>query len=79
MRFCLIHLDDDSDELTVVVPGGAERTAIMVPLDALPAFLPILDQAIADLPEQCCDACGEALPGLPRGLPGLPREEVDAR
>ncbi|MEA2126566.1 MAG: hypothetical protein QOI80_3348 [Solirubrobacteraceae bacterium] len=70
MRFSLIHIDEGSDELTVVVPGG-ERAAIMVPLDALPAFLPILDEAIETLPEQCCAACDEPLPGL--------RREADAR
>jgi len=63
----LIHLDDDgaSDELTVFVPGGA-KTAIMVALDALPDFLPLLHEATQTLPEACCDRCGERLPGLPR-------------
>jgi hypothetical protein len=63
VRFSLIHIGDGSDTLTVVVPGG-ERTAIMVPVDALPAFLPLLDEAIEELPEQCCERCGERLPGL---------------
>lgn len=65
MRFSLIHLDGDggSDTVTVVVPGG-EKVAVRLPLDALPEFLPLLDDATAGLPEQCCEQCGEALPGL---------------
>jgi hypothetical protein len=65
VRFSLIHLDEGSDEITVVVPGG-EKVAMMVPLDALPGFLPLLDEALEELPEQCCVACGAALPGTPR-------------
>jgi hypothetical protein len=68
VRFSLIHVDG-SDTLTVVVPGG-ERTAIMVPLDALPEFLPLLDEALEELPEQCCGACGEPLPGSRRADEG---------
>ncbi len=51
MHFCAIHLDDASwppeeEQVYVVVPGGgAKKTAIAVPLDALPQFLPLLEQA----------------------------------
>jgi hypothetical protein len=69
VRFSLIHVDDSSDELTVVVPGG-EKVAIMVPLDALPEFLPVLDEATEELAEQCCGACGAALPGRPATVNG---------
>ncbi len=66
MRFCLIHVDDDgsSDELAVLVPGAAARTAIMVALGALPDFLPILEEVTAELGEQGCAKCGAPLPGL---------------
>jgi hypothetical protein len=65
VRFSLIHLDGDggSDTVTLVVPGG-EKVAVMLPLDALPEFLPLLDGATEALAEQCCGHCGEALPGL---------------
>jgi hypothetical protein len=69
VRLSLIHLDDTSDELTVVVPGG-EKVAIMVPLDALPAFLPVLEEAAEELPEQCCETCGVPLPGQPPAVNG---------
>jgi hypothetical protein len=67
VRFSLIHLDGDggSDTVTLIVPGG-KKVAVMLPLDALPEFLPLLDEATARLPEQCCAQCGEALPGLRR-------------
>ena len=49
MVFCVIHLDDapcrDADEeVYVIVPDGS-KTAIAVPLDALPRFLPLLQRA----------------------------------
>ncbi len=65
MRFSLMHVDEDSDEVVLLVPDAAEPTAVCVPLDALPAFLPLLAEATADLPEQCCPACGDLLPGHP--------------
>ncbi len=67
MRFCLMHLEDDgsTDELAVIVPG-AGRVAMMVPLDGLAAFLPILQEATAELGEQRCTACAAPLPGLRR-------------
>lgn len=70
MVFCALHLDraedvPDEEEVYLVVPGAA-RTALAVPLDALPAFLPLLEQAVgADaLPE--CPACGAEIPRLIR-------------
>jgi len=68
MRFCLIHLPDDAatadPEVILVVPG-CERTAIAVPLDALPEFLALLDEAV-ELGEQRCPACDASLPGWGR-------------
>jgi hypothetical protein len=64
MRFSVIHLADvpaDGEEVYVVLPGGS-KTAIAVPLDALPAFLPLLAQACRDLPPPRCPACSEQLP-----------------
>lgn len=65
MRFHLIHVDsepraDAGEEAYVVTPGTA-RTAIAVPIDALPDFLPILSEALEDLPGQRCPCCGEAI------------------
>lgn len=65
MRFSLMHVDETSDEVVLLVPDAAEPTAVCVPLDALPAFLPLLAEATADLPEQYCPACGDLLPGRP--------------
>lgn len=67
MRFSLIHLDDDrlGEEVTLLVPG-MDGTAIQVPLDALPDFLPLLAQATADVPAATCPACG----GDPLGRDG---------
>jgi hypothetical protein len=68
MRFYLIHVPDDaaSDtaEVTVVVPGAA-RAAIMVPLDALPGFLPLLHEAAAGVGEPRCTACDAPLAAPP--------------
>ena len=68
MVFCLMHLDapgapGEDEEVYVVVPG-AEKTAIALPLDALPQFLPLLEQAVRDLPSAQCSACHATLPGL---------------
>ena len=63
MRFCFIHLHDDprsSDEAMVVAPG-LEKTAIAVPLDELPDFLPVLEEAMADAPAASCEQCGAEL------------------
>jgi hypothetical protein len=64
MHFSAIHLADvpsAGEEVYVVCPGGA-KTAIAVPLDALPQFLPLLAQAAADLPPPRCSACSARLP-----------------
>jgi hypothetical protein len=63
VRFSLIHVEDDSDEVAVVIPGA--RVIMMVPLDGLPAFLPIVAKATEDAAEPCCEVCCEPLPGLP--------------
>ena len=66
MRFCLIHVDDcdggPDEEALVVVPGAA-KAAFAVPLDALPAFLPLLAQAAEGLEQPVCSGCGSGLPG----------------
>jgi hypothetical protein len=69
MMFCLIHLDPpcptpEDDEVYVVVPGSA-KTAIALPLDALPGLLPVLEQAVGDLPPPQCADCGAEMPSLP--------------
>jgi hypothetical protein len=69
MMFCVIHLDPpcpsaEDDEVYVVVPGSA-KTAIALPLDALPGLLPVLEQAVGDLPPPQCVACGAEMPSLP--------------
>lgn len=73
MHFCAIHLDDDGappgdEEVYVVVPGGT-KTAMAVPLDALPAFLPLLEQAVGATGLPACPDCGAAIPKL-RVCPG---------
>ena len=65
MRFSLMHVDETSDEVVLIIPDGTQPVAVCVPLDAVPAFLPILAEATADLPEQCCPACADVLPGHP--------------
>ncbi len=76
MIFCAINLSDVAtapgieaqEEVFVIVPG-ASKTAISVPLDALPRFLPILEEAggRADWPQ--CPSCGAEIPRLRRALP----------
>jgi hypothetical protein len=64
MQFSLIHLAEaprEGEEVFVVVPGGT-KTAMAVPLDALPQFLPLLAQAAEGLPPPCCPACSARLP-----------------
>ena len=63
MFFHLIHIDttprtDPGEEAYVITPGTS-KTAMAVPLDALPAFLPMLAEALDDLPPLCCPQCGE--------------------
>ena len=69
MVFCVIHVDPpcaepEDEEVYVVVPG-TNQTVIAVPLDALPQFLPLLEQAVRDLPSAHCAACTAEMPGLP--------------
>ena len=64
MQFSVIHLAEapsEGEEVFVVVPGG-ETTAIAVPLDALPQFLPLLAEAAGDLPQPRCPTCSARLP-----------------
>jgi hypothetical protein len=64
MRFALIHLDDvphGDDEVVVIVPGGP-KTAVCIPLGALPVFLPLLAEGTDTLPEPRCPACSACLP-----------------
>ena len=68
MVFCVIHVDPhgaepDDEEVYVVVPGTG-KAVMAVPLDALPQFLPLLEQATRDLPPPRCAACMAAMPGL---------------
>ncbi len=66
MVFCVIHLDDvpcrdGEEEVYVIVPDGS-KTAIGVPLDALPRFLPLLKRALGDAPLPECPACATRMP-----------------
>jgi hypothetical protein len=75
MQFSLIHLAEapcEGEEVFVVVPGGT-KTAMAVPLDALPQFLPLLTQAAEGLPAPCCPACSARLPA------GIDKPEVQRR
>jgi hypothetical protein len=69
MHFCAIHLDDDEaplgepEEVYVVVPGTA-KTAMAVPLDALPAFLPVLERAVGTESVPQCPVCAAEIPKL---------------
>jgi hypothetical protein len=64
MHFALMHLEatpQPDEEVLITVPGAA-KTVIAVPLDALPHFLPLLDQAVQGKPRACCPACSAVLP-----------------
>ena len=66
MVFCVLHLDDEprrdgDEEVYVIVPHGS-RTAIAVPLDALPRFLPLLERALGEAPLPECSACAAPIP-----------------
>jgi hypothetical protein len=67
MHFCAIHVDESAcageSDVYVVVPGTA-RTAWAVPRDALPQFLPVLEQAVGSDHRPRCPACGADLPKL---------------
>jgi hypothetical protein len=66
VRLHLMHIDnelrgiDPEEEVYVITPGGGQ-TALAVPLDAIPDLLPLLAEALADEPEQCCEHCGGPL------------------
>jgi hypothetical protein len=68
MVFCVIHVDPpcaepEDEEVYVFVPGTG-KTVMAVPLEALPQFLPLLEQAVHGLPSPQCAACTAAMPGL---------------
>jgi hypothetical protein len=65
MRFHLIHVfdelrNDEHEEVFVITPGG-EKTAMAVPIGALPAFMPLLAQGVDGLPAPRCPDCGELI------------------
>ena len=65
MHFILMNISNQpsaGEEVYLLVPGDPSRTAIAVPLDALPAFLPILERARSGLPPPCCPQCCAELP-----------------
>lgn len=68
MHFCAVHLHDPcwppgEEEVYVVVPGTS-KTVIAVPLDALPQFLPLLEQVVGGDARPACPACAEQIPRL---------------
>ena len=79
MHFCAIHLDDASwppeeeKQVYIVVPGGAKKTAIAVPLDALPQFLPRASRPSAARAATCA-VCGAK---IPNPWPGSTRDPGD--
>jgi hypothetical protein len=71
VRYFVAHIENapgrpwqesDPAEEIYVIPYGT-RVATAVPVGALRRFLPILDQAAADLPPATCEHCGITLPG----------------
>lgn len=65
MHFVLMHVFNEAspgEEVILLVPGEPSKTAIAVPLDALPNFLPILERARSGLPPACCPNCSVQLP-----------------
>lgn len=74
MHFVLMNVSNQpspGEEVYLLVPGNPSRTAIAVPLDALPHFLPILDRARSGLPPACCPQCSAELPAE------VPASDVD--
>lgn len=68
MVFCALHLDPEDlppgqEEVYLVMPGGA-KTALAVPLDGVPEFLPLLERAIGSASLPRCPACGAEIPRL---------------
>jgi hypothetical protein len=71
MRLLLMHVDDLEyshgswpEEAAFIVPGG-EKVVTMMPFEAMDKAIPLLAEALEELPEQCCDACGERLAAVP--------------
>jgi hypothetical protein len=63
VRFHLIHAadelrNDEREEVLVITPGGA-RTALAVPIGALPGFMALLAEGVDGLPAPRCPDCGE--------------------
>ena len=70
MRYCVAHLYDapgqpwpesDPAEEIHVIPWGM-KVVTAVPIGALGRFLPILDEATAQVPPATCGGCGAQLP-----------------
>jgi len=66
MRFHLMHIDDRSrpfteDEEVYLITPGAGKTALAVPLDAVPNVVALLAETLDGRPEQACEGCGEPL------------------
>lgn len=76
MIFCALNLHDlaappgleKEEEVFVIVPGTPSKTAIAVPLDALPHFLPILEEAGGREAWPQCPGCGAEIPRLKRDM-----------
>jgi hypothetical protein len=66
MRFHLMHIDDElrpmgEDEEVYVFTPGTGKTALAVPLDAVPKVLELLEEALDGVEIQVCEHCGEPL------------------
>jgi hypothetical protein len=61
-----MHMDEavrpfnEGEEVYVLTPGG-DRTALAVPLDAIPKVLELLAESLDGIPEQVCEHCGSEL------------------
>lgn len=71
MHFHLMHIDDavvreDAEEEVRIVTPGAGKVAVAVPLDAVPAMLALLCEALEGVEEQRCEHCEEPLSRPPR-------------
>jgi hypothetical protein len=70
MRLFLMYLGPGraattpSEHVDIVVPGGADKTVVQVPVVALERFLPALAQATEGVDQRCPD-CGEDLATWP--------------
>lgn len=66
MRFHLMHIEDelrpiDGDEEVYLLTPGTGKTALAVPLDAIPKVLDLLAESLDGVPAQLCEHCGEPL------------------